>query len=359
MAPVPNVRCSEAEFRCMECFNHTTHQREVDIRSLNVDIVPKQVVLETTGNGKQLCIVWPDGHQSTYSFDWMVNNICTGTNLSDLSKMLRLWDAKRLEDSPPVTVSFGKYISGDEHLKMVLQNLAEYGFAIVTDTPATIEHTQKVAERISIIRETLYGKMYSFTNELEYADTAYSSVALRAHTDTTYFSEPSGLQVFHCISHDGDGGKTLLVDGFQAAQTLKHQHPEYYQILSQVNLSHRFIDNINNFCFEGIGPILQHHPLTRELICIRFNTYDRSTITHLESEDVYNFYQALSALAEQIASEKNEFWIKLWPGSVLIVDNWRVLHGRSSYTGNRKVCGCYLPRDDLISRYRTLLNISV
>lgn len=39
---------------------------------------------------------------------------------------------------------------------------------------------------------------------------------------------------------------------------------------------------------------------------------------------------------------------------VLFIDNWRVLHGRESFTGLRQLCGCYLTRDDVLNTARSL-----
>jgi hypothetical protein len=38
---------------------------------------------------------------------------------------------------------------------------------------------------------------------------------------------------------------------------------------------------------------------------------------------------------------KREYWDQLKPGRPLIFDNWRILHGRSAFTGNRRICGGY------------------
>lgn len=38
---------------------------------------------------------------------------------------------------------------------------------------------------------------------------------------------------------------------------------------------------------------------------------------------------------------------------VIFVDNWRVMHGRESFTGLRQICGCYLTRDDVLSSARS------
>lgn len=35
-----------------------------------------------------------------------------------------------------------------------------------------------------------------------------------------------------------------------------------------------------------------------------------------------------------------------------VFDNWRVLHGRSSFNGKRRLCGAYVNRDDFISKYK-------
>ncbi|GJM37305.1 MAG: hypothetical protein DHS20C19_06720 [Acidimicrobiales bacterium] len=40
------------------------------------------------------------------------------------------------------------------------------------------------------------------------------------------------------------------------------------------------------------------------------------------------------------------------PGQLLLIDNWRLLHGRTHYSGNRVLLGCYTGHDDLESAYR-------
>src|SRR6266536_1143449 len=69
-------------------------------------------------------------------------------------------------------------------------------------------------------------------------DTAYTSLALPAHTDTTYFTDPAGLQMFHLLSHEhGEGGASLLVDGFRAAITLRRESPEAWQVLTKIPIT--------------------------------------------------------------------------------------------------------------------------
>ncbi len=50
-----------------------------------------------------------------------------------------------------------------------------------------------------------------------------------------------------------------------------------------------------------------------------------------------------------------EYRFQLEPGTVLLFDNQRVLHGRTAFTGHRRLIGCYLHGDDYRSRLRGLL----
>ena len=77
-------------------------------------------------------------------------------------------------------------------------------------------------------------------------------------------------------------------------------------------------------------------------------------MTTVEPARIPEVYSAIAELGRQIQKPQSELWIKLRPGTVLFVDNWRVLHGRAAFTGNRRVNGCYLPRDDWVGKARIL-----
>jgi hypothetical protein len=50
------------------------------------------------------------------------------------------------------------------------------------------------------------GGFWDFTPNLEHADTAYTTLALGAHTDTTYFTDPIGYHYEHAHAGPGEGG---------------------------------------------------------------------------------------------------------------------------------------------------------
>ncbi|KAG0294687.1 hypothetical protein BGZ98_001687 [Dissophora globulifera] len=197
---------------------------------------------------------------------------------------------------------------------------------------------------------------WDFTSDLGHGDTAYTDLALGAHTDTTYFTDPVGLQMLHLLHHDGEGGDSLLVDGFHCAKVLKEKHPQSYKTLSEIRVpSHSAGDAATHIIpSPRRNTILNHDPDTHDLIQVRFNNDDRSTLDHLDARQVEAFYDALFDWNKVLTDEKHMLWTKYQPGRVLIFDNWRCLHGRSGFTGKRRMCGAYTNWDDYRSRWRIL-----
>ena len=195
-------------------------------------------------------------------------------------------------------------------------------------------------------------------------DTAYTSLALDAHTDTTYFTDPAGLQMFHLLSHtDGEGGASLLVDGFKAAKILSEQDRDAFNVLSEKPVSWHASGNegititpakkfpVLNFGSRASGgeefnnarvPNLKND--NGELIQVRWNNDDRGLVDLGDINDEISagqWYEAARKFDEIIKREDMQYWAQLEPGRPLLFDNWRVLHGRSAFTGKRRICGGY------------------
>ncbi|KNZ77585.1 Trimethyllysine dioxygenase [Termitomyces sp. J132] len=320
------------------------------------DITPVRVEPKVEG----LEVSWPsaDSHISLYPWSWLQHNsydpIIHKTNTAN-EKIL--WGA-RIEQSPP-TVSYEEVMhENDKGLFKWLSNINKFGFSLVQGIPVTPEDTQKLVERIGFIRQTHYGGFWDFTADLAMGDLAYTNVALAAHTDTTYFTDPCGLQLFHLLSHtNGSGGASLLVDGFYAASILKDVHPEAYEVLSKVRIaSHAAGEpSVTYQPYPLTGyPVLGHDPVTGELIQVRWNNDDRSVMSHLDPHLVDEWYSAIRAWNKCLTSADSEFWLQLQPGTAVVFDNYRVLHGRSAFTGKRRMCGAYVGGDEYRSKLAVL-----
>lgn len=124
-------------------------------------------------------------------------------------------------------------------------------------------------------------------------DTAYTTNELGLHTDTTYFSEPARLQMFHLLEHtDGSGGHTTLADGFEVARELLQLNRREYEILRNVKISAHSSGNED----VSIQPERKFSVLTNnntyELRQVRWNNFDRSPGMGISSDDLRDWYHA-------------------------------------------------------------------
>ncbi|XP_075958731.1 trimethyllysine dioxygenase, mitochondrial [Anarhichas minor] len=335
--------------RSPSSYNSGTNQRNLDTGSIDLNIRPDN----TTVQDGHLLLTWPGGHVSKYSLSWLAENSYEAKKQSTVQPRV-LWNSDIYKNANAPSAKWDTFMSSDDEVKKFLQNYLLYGIAFVDDVPATVEATEAVAQRVSLIRETTYGRMWSLTSDFSRGDSAYSQLALDRHTDTSYFQEPCGIQVFHCLRHEGTGGRTLLVDGFYAAEKVRQQSPENFELLARVPIRHEYIETSENHQnhMTGIGPVLNVYPWNNEMSLIRYNNYDRSVINTIPHDLVQRWYVAHRELTTELRRPENELWVKLAPGKVIFIDNWRVMHGRESFTGLRQLCGCYLTRDDVLSSAR-------
>ncbi|KAM3454682.1 hypothetical protein NHJ6243_008807 [Beauveria neobassiana] len=341
--------------RCNKCVNQDTMQRNYDTFGIPAEIEPAEISPKTDG----VEITWNDSHKSYYPWSWFYETLTASTNNRPLAQNeKKLWSASIASNPPEVNF---ESIIGSENLNGLADltdKIRTYGLCFVTNTPATPEASEKLLETIGPIRNTHYGGFYDFVPDLALADTAYTNLALAAHTDTTYFTEPAGLQAFHLLSHapppkqrpkDALGGQSLLVDGFHAAKVLEQESPEDYETLRRVKVPWHASGN------QGVAiapdrayPVIEGGSTLRR---IRWNNDDRGVIPL--DVDVNAWYRAARKWNEILTRKESEYWFQLTPGRMLVFDNWRVLHGRSAFEGLRRICGGYINRDDFISRWKT------
>ncbi|EEQ83930.2 trimethyllysine dioxygenase [Blastomyces dermatitidis ER-3] len=337
--------------QCKKCIHPDTRQRLVDTFSIPADIQPSSV----RKLDNHLEIEWAnDGHTSTYSYNWLSkHHLSQGS--SELAAVKFGSERQFVSNDPNTypTVLYDEVMSSEAGVRKWTDQIYRWGFSFVKESPATPEATEQLLKRIAFIRPTHYGGFWDFTSDLSLKDMAYTTEGLGGHTDTTYFTDPAGLQMFHMLSHtNGSGGESLLVDGFEAAKTLYKEDPEAYGVLKEFGVSGHASGN-EHVCIQPARPfpVLNHHPVTRELYQVRWNNEDRRPIVNGSPEEVNKWYAAARKWNEIITRKDMERWFQLDPGSPMIFDNWRMLHGRAPFSGKRRICGGYINHDDFMSRY--------
>jgi trimethyllysine dioxygenase len=324
--------------------NPLTLQRQVDTFAIARDIAAARVEVQQAG--ELLRVHWSQGGSSELpaQFLWDLAQGHDGP-----APRRRLWDREALGGEIP-SVPYDEIMGTKAGLLRWLSLVEEYGLALASGTPVSVVDTQALVKRIGYIRETIFGGMWEFTADLAFQDTAYTKLAIGPHTDGTYSNDAPGYQLFHCLQFDGSGGENTLVDGFKVSDIIRRTDPEAFELLTTVQVPARYLG-------DGVH-LRARHPIIGlddggNLAQIAYNNYDRAPFL-LSFERMTAFYRALGVFNGLVNDPNYEICLRLAPGTALLFDNWRVLHGRRSYQGTRRLCGAYLNREEFDSKLRVL-----
>uniref|UniRef100_A0A914YZ83 Trimethyllysine dioxygenase, mitochondrial n=1 Tax=Panagrolaimus superbus TaxID=310955 RepID=A0A914YZ83_9BILA len=345
------------------CYNWQTNQRKSTAQNLFAHAkVEEQNGISFDEKEQLLRIKWKDGHISNFKTEELLQ---WAVQLTDLLP-LEYW-TRNLRKIPKVS-------KNDFNFAKFSLLFAKYGVVTIADVPVSFEATKELSLSIAPIHDTFFGDFWIFGTDGEEIkeerdDTAYGNKAIGPHTDGTYLSQTPGIQVFHCLHPADSGGDTVLVDGFAVADIFRRNFPEYFKILTETPIEHHYLEGIDSDgTFKADSSKIQLHsrsifePVIKlykdRIIQIRFNPYDRAPLnlgTENDIKRVITFYEAYEAFSQLIHKSEFALNISLKPGTVIFIDNFRVLHARTAFRGARKMCGCYLSRDGLLAKARTVL----
>lgn len=250
-------------------------------------------------------------------------------------------------------VAMTEYLCEDAVCRKVVQSLVDYGVAFIERVPPNAMFTEIVIKRLFSVHKTLFGEVWTFADgSSNHKDSAYTATSLPAHTDNTYFNDASGLQVLHCTEYEAEGGESLLVDGFKVLENFKLKEPEAYDRLKRTQVPAEYIEKNAHHYYTA--PIIRENEIDGSVEQLRFNMLDRAPMNTLPVTELRQFYSDLRKLTQEVENPANEWWQKLHPGTVMIFNNWRILHGRGSYVGKRVMSGGYVSRTEFMSVARTM-----
>ena len=321
-----------------ENWDKRSNQRKTFTATLDFKLKIKSA--EILDNGKSIKIIWPDLEKPvTYSYEFLFNN-----SLNNKSKInsLKLWKENDLDDQ--IYIDF-ETVQSNEGYKKFLKNLYQYGFSVVQNCKTEMSSVENIVNKIGYVRNSIFGGLWSFESNEDKADSAYTQEELRPHTDATYSNDAPGLQLLLCCDYKAKGGDSIMVDGFKIAEIIKKDNKELFDILSTINVKGSYIGD--GVLLEAERPIFNLNS-KKELFQVSFNNYDRAPF-RFEKDLTIKFYEAIRTF-DLMANNKEYQWRHiLKPGELLIFNNWRVLHGRGSFDGTRKISGCYINKEDFDS----------
>jgi len=137
------------------------------------------------------------------------------------------------------------------------------------------------------------------------------------------------------------------------AEYLKKKHKDLFNILSSTKVRYRFVDK--DVILENWGEIIELDE-NKSPKHIR-HSHRLDYVPILEKKILEKFYKARKLFSDLCASNKFELKFKLQTGDIIMFDNYRTLHGRTSFDkddGKRFLKGCYIDHDSTEGKLRFL-----
>jgi gamma-butyrobetaine dioxygenase len=240
-------------------------------------------------------------------------------------------------------------------LGALLGGVDRYGFAVVRGVPVEPDGGLALAGLIGPIRITNWGGMADVKAIPQAYDLTMTPRHLEPHSDNPYRDPVPGYILLHCLRNDADGGDSTLVDGFHAAALLRREDPAAFATLTSTEVTFRYHDD--SAFLEHSAPLITCNG-ANEVVQIRYSNRTEM-VARLPADQLDAYYAARAAFWRLIApSSPLTLRFRLQPGELLMMDNYRLLHGRTGYTlatGSRHMRQCYMDRD-IVSSCRDLLH---
>jgi gamma-butyrobetaine dioxygenase len=340
---------------CPGCRDPDSGQKLKDV----TDIPNGLAVAAAEDIGESVVVTYaPDRHRSTFSRFWLADHALDGdggdaggTQDDDRTEDDKeLWLPADLDELPQG--SWPRYLAEPADRARVLDSVLRRGFVLLRGVPAEAGMVLEVAASFGFVRETNYGRLFDVRVEPRPGNLAFTSRRILPHTDNPYRDPVPTVQLLHCLRAADDGGQTSLTDGFAAARELRATDREAFRIMTGTPVPFGYTDQSTEL--RASQPLIQLSPRGR-VRGIRFNNRSARPL-RLPYAEVTAFYAAYRRWAELLARPERQLTLRLAPGDCLILDNTRILHGRTAFggTGGRHLQGCYADLDGLASTLAVL-----
>lgn len=300
--------------------------------------------VEVDPSGDTLRVTWPNGPTADFDLAWL-DAIGTPRAVCDVVPHATTWCRHDIvERHRPVP--YDAAIGSDAGRRQVIELLWRDGLVQLHDVPIDQDATRAVLETIGYVRSTIFGDLWEFSSDGGFDDTASTSLEITPHTDGTYSHDAPGLLGLHCHAYDATGGENVFVDGLAVAERLSATSRE---VLSTVEIPAQYIGDGSHLMAKR--PVLRHDG--DRLVQVSYNHHDRAPFVLPESS-MSEVYEALFEFDALANDPELQLDVAMRQGDMVIFDNWRLLHGRRAFFGERVIAGGYVNREDFESATRRL-----
>jgi len=334
---------------CEQCVYTVTREQVFEIVDAAPDLAPVNAHIDSDGC---LQIDWQDGHHSRFDPGWLRAHAYDDESRAErlaAKPQPYLW---RSDLQLPV-FDYSALMNDNGALLQWLIALRDIGLTQVRGVPTEPGSLKLIAQRISFIRESNFGVLFNVQSKADADSNAYTAFNLPLHTDLPTRELQPGLQFLHCLVNDAEGGESIFVDGFAIADALRQEAPELFQALCEIPVEFRNKDRHSDY--RCLAPIIALDALGR-VAEVRMANFLRGAFD-TSVEQMPLLYRAYRRLIAMTREPRFRLMQRLNPGELWCFDNRRTLHARNAFdpaTGARHFQGCYIDRDELLSRILVL-----
>ncbi|WP_202371004.1 gamma-butyrobetaine dioxygenase [Pseudomonas sp. MWU318] len=334
---------------CEQCVYNVTREQVFEIVDAAPDLVPANAHIDSDGC---LRIDWQDGHRSRFDPGWLRAHAYDDESRAErlaAKPKAYLW---RSDLQLPV-FEYSALMNDNGALLQWLVAVRDIGLTQVRGVPTEPGSLKLIAQRISFIRESNFGVLFNVQSKADADSNAYTAFNLPLHTDLPTRELQPGLQFLHCLVNDAEGGESIFVDGFAIADALRQEAPELFQALCEIPVQFRNKDRHSDY--RCLAPIIALDALGR-VAEIRMANFLRGAFD-TSVEQMPLLYRAYRRLIAMTREPRFRLMQRLNPGELWCFDNRRTLHARNAFdpaSGARHFQGCYIDRDELLSRILVL-----
>ena len=334
---------------CPQCVYTVTREQVLEIVDVAEDLIANSAQIDAEGC---LCVAWQDGHLSRFDPGWLRAHAYDDESRAErraAKPKSKLWDSHL----KLAVFDYQALMDDDDALLQWLLAVRDIGLTQVRGVPTQPGSLKLIAQRISFIRQSNFGVLFNVQSRADADSNAYTAFNLPLHSDLPTRELQPGLQFLHCLVNDADGGESIFVDGFAIAQALRQEDPEAFRALCEIPVEFRNKDRHSDY--RCLAPIIALDALG-QVSEIRMANFLRGPFDACV-EQMPGFYRAYRRFMAMTREARFRVMTRLNPGELWCFDNRRTLHARNAFdpaTGARHFQGCYVDRDELLSRILVL-----
>ncbi len=333
---------------CEKCGDSYSSKRYLMPSDIPLDIRARDAAAGADGF---ISITWDnDGHVSSYDPAWLRRHCYDESARASRFHEPALWDSAIGEALPEVSFEAAQK---DDHARLDLyRKLRDYGFVVVTGGPRVAGDIEAVANLIGDLGESAYTRIFDLTPSSRVSTMGNTSKAVPPHTDEAFRYAPPGINILGCVRPAADGGDTVLVDGFFAAESLRRFDESMYELLCSYNQVFNRI-HPGKLDQRSRSRMIERDDRGR-VVGIRFHTRAAGPLD-LPADRVKPYYAAHRRFCELVSAPENQLCFRLETGDSVMFDNHRVLHARTEFSdGQRHLQICNVARETYHERLRLL-----